>query len=327
MRFLPTSALLVLALAGCRGQGSHDAVPGVVFEGTAFDAAARVTLREQPALDHEDLRNVFFLSKRVISGGEPDSEEAFHRLRDWGVKTIISVDGKAPLVDAAARLGMRYVHVPLQYSGMTEEQLLRLAKTFRELTGPFFVHCFHGQHRGPSAAAVGRLVLDQVSREQALAEMRQWMGTSSAYEGLYAVVASGTIPTFEKTQAYEWGFTSAVGVAGIKEAMVMATRAFDNLEGLQENNWTVDPTHPDLVPEQEAQRLAEIFRRSLGAHDLSARPAEFRVFYEGVIPMAEDLASLVSKARMGEKQAAEQSAALMTRIEGSCRSCHEKWRN
>jgi cytochrome c556 len=82
-----------------------------------------------------------------------------------------------------------------------------------------------------------------------------------------------------------------------------------------------------LVPEQEALRLAEIFKRSLGGHDLRARPTSFRAHFEGIIPAAEELAAQVSQARQVDKQGIERAAALMTRIEGSCNSCHEQWRD
>ncbi len=327
MRTAQPPLLLALLLVACQGQRALDAIPVVELQGTAYEAAALVSLEDQPAWDHEDLQNVFFLSSQIISGGEPESEEAFERLAEWGIKTILSVDGKAPLAEVAERFGMRYVHVPIQYKGITEGELLRMTKTFRELPGPFYVHCFHGKHRGPAAAAVGRIVLDHVPREQALAEMRQWMGTSPAYEGLYATIASCSLPSMNASSAYQWDFTPAVGTSGMKEAMVMATRALENLKSLEGNAWAVDPTHPDLVPEQEALRLAEIFRRSLGGHDLRARPASFRASFEGIIPAAEELAARVSQARQVDKQGIEQAAALMTRIEGSCNSCHKQWRD
>ena len=71
-------------------------------------------------------------------------------------------------------------------------------KTFRELDGPFYVHCFHGKHRGPAAAAaLGRIAVDGVPREQAIAEMRQWCGTSEKYEGLYRTIAEVLRPDAE----------------------------------------------------------------------------------------------------------------------------------
>lgn len=327
MNFTPRHLVLVLALAACHGRQVLEATPGVELDGTAYEAAGQVLLQERPALDHEDLHNVFKLSPSIISGGEPDSEEAFERIASWGVKTILSVDGKAPLAEAAAQLGMRYVHVPIQYNGITEDELLRMAKTFRELPGPFYVHCFHGKHRGPAAAAVGRLVLDHVSREQALGEMRQWMGTSPAYEGLYATIASTGMPEIAQSESCDWNFTPSVGVAGMKEAMVMAARALDNLKALKSNSWAVDPSHPDLVPEQEALRLAEIFRRSQKGDDMRARPADFSARYEALVPAAEELAGLVSRARTGDEPALEKAAGLMSRIEGSCKACHQRWRN
>ncbi|MDP6368089.1 MAG: hypothetical protein QF615_00670, partial [Planctomycetota bacterium] len=92
MRTAQSPLLLALLLVACQGQRALDAIPVVELQGTAYEAAALVSLEDQPAWDHEDLQNVFFLSSQIISGGEPESEEAFERLAEWGIKTILSVD-------------------------------------------------------------------------------------------------------------------------------------------------------------------------------------------------------------------------------------------
>ncbi len=129
-----------------------------------------------------------------MSGSEPEGKAAFQKLQEMGIKTILSVDGKAPDAELAIKHGMRYVHVQIRYRGTTEKEQLEIAKTFRELKAPFCVHCFHGKHRGPTAAALGRWVLHEVSRSQAIAEMRQYAGTSGKCEGLYATIACAEIP-------------------------------------------------------------------------------------------------------------------------------------
>ena len=149
-----------------------------------------------------------------------------------GVKTILSVDGKPPDAETAAKLGMKYVHVPIQYKTITPEETAEIAKTFRELEGPFYVHCYHGKHRGPAAAAVGRVVLDGASREQAIAEMRQWCGTSQKYEGLYRVIATGDLPAEAETRKLAWSFPARHSAGGLKGMMVEGSRAFDNLKDL-----------------------------------------------------------------------------------------------
>ncbi|MDP6369233.1 MAG: hypothetical protein QF615_06460, partial [Planctomycetota bacterium] len=109
----------------------------------ALEASLSLELAEMEGEEHPSLHNLFTLSPNIISGGEPATSAALEALALRGVKTIVSVDGKVPDSATAAQLGMRYVHIPIQYKGITEDELLALAKTFRELEAPFFVHCFH----------------------------------------------------------------------------------------------------------------------------------------------------------------------------------------
>ena len=94
--------------------------------------------------DRPDLHNVYRLSANIVSGGEPHSEEALKKIADMGVKTVLSVDGKVPDQQTAAKYGLRYVHVPIGYDGITKEQALRIVKAVRISEGPIFVHCHHG---------------------------------------------------------------------------------------------------------------------------------------------------------------------------------------
>ncbi|MHC5022009.1 MAG: protein-tyrosine phosphatase family protein [Planctomycetota bacterium] len=212
-RLLTAAALT--ALLGCQAgdvPNATDAAGGAAPEPVAaarVDVAAPLrtddayALAEQapaPELEVQEfpgLHNVIQLSETIWSGSEPHGEAALKKLSELGIKTILSVDGKVPDAATAGKYGMRYVHVPIRYSGIKLGELKKIAKSFRELEAPFFVHCFHGRHRGPAGAMVGRLALDGATREQALAEMRL-CGTASKYRGLYGTIAprrgTGTSP-------------------------------------------------------------------------------------------------------------------------------------
>lgn len=72
----------------------------------------------------------------MLSGSSPESDEAFAALSRLRVKTIISVDGAQPDVASAHRHGLRYVHLPHGYGGISTEVQLRLVKAARTLPGP-----------------------------------------------------------------------------------------------------------------------------------------------------------------------------------------------
>src|SRR5690606_22513376 len=115
----------------------------------------------------------------------------FRSLERLGVKTIISVDGAAPDVEAARARGMRYIHLPIGYDGIDHEQKLRLARAARDAMaqGPVYVHCHHGKHRSAAAAGTIAATLGWASSEAMIERMRV-SGTSPNYAGLYACTST-----------------------------------------------------------------------------------------------------------------------------------------
>jgi hypothetical protein len=322
--------LLVGLLPACETGGgpadpaatpTKEAPPPLQGVANAYEAAVRRELTERAPEESPGLHNVFCLSESVISGSEPHGDEAFQRLAALGVTTILSVDGKVPDEAAAARHGMRYVHVPIHYSGISADELVRIAKTFREAESPFYVHCFHGKHRGPAAAAVGRLVLDGAPRAQALAEMRQWCGTSSKYEGLFQTIASGGMPSTEETARYAWDFPAAHPLGGFRHAMVGVARHWDNLVALQKRDWKVDPKHPDVDPRNEAAKLADLFARANGLAEVKKSPEDLR---DWMMTSVEESAKLAKALESGAN--AKASKALRV-VKQTCASCHASYRN
>ncbi len=290
----------------------------------AFESASELKLPKQEPIEESGLRHVFRLSENIYSGAEPLTEESFESLQALGVKTVVSVDGKIPDADTAGRHGMRYVHVPLLYKGIDEDALARLAKTFRELPTPFYVHCFHGRHRGPAGAAVGRLVLDGASRKAALAEMRQWSGTSSKYAGLYASIATAELPTIEESASLEWDFPSRHPVRAFRSSMADLARCFDNLLLCSEQAWEVSSEHPDLEPTREAQHMAELMQGCSLLDEVRDADAESRERIADSVAASMELVQALEAAKAGSRTRAEEA---LDRISANCSACHKAHRN
>ena len=318
--------------ASCTSSESKDnkvlppvAAPLPAFEGTVFQAAASTTIPKSTPDEHPELHNVFRLSDQIVSGSEPHGEEAFRILHTMGIRTILSVDGKVPDQEMAAKYGMKYVHVPIQYKGINDDEITRISKTFREQEGPFFVHCFHGKHRGPAAAEIGRLVLDGIPRETALAEMRQ-CGTAESYEGLYATIAHATIPSPETTEAMKWDFPAASPLEGLAGAMVQVSRADDHLKALAKNEFQPDPEHPDVDALNEATKLASLFERALALEDVLSQPDDFRGWMEDSKVQSATLRDALAALKQGTGSAVEADGAYKA-LSKTCSACHEVYRN
>ena len=340
---LALAGLLAVACAGqpetVHGVAAADLPAPLHLEGTAFDTAARLTLPAIAPGEYPGLHHVFRLSETIVSGAEPEGEAAFEQLADWGVKTVLSVDGKVPEAELAAQHGLRYVHVPIQYKGITEDELLRITKTFRELEAPFYVHCFHGKHRGPAASAIGRVVLDGAPRDRAIAEMRQWCETSGKYEGLYSTVATVDLPTPGDSAAYAFDFEPAHQLDDLRVGMVKMTRHFDNLELFEAADWQPLADHPDLDLLQEAVQLHQLTSQvhDLGAtadweddfrgwmDESTARTAELvRTFSEC---SKEQLAASAEGADDAESAWRSRARELFQALDQSCKACHTVYRN
>lgn len=294
---------------------------------SAYVLASKVALPATKPEESHGIHNLFRLSPNVISGSEPHGEEAFQQLAAMGVKTVISVDGKRPDLEMAKKYGMRYVHIPVEYKGISAEEIEQLAKTYRELPAPFFVHCFHGKHRGPAAAEIGRLVLDGIPREAAIAEMRQWCGTAQEYEGLYRDVATRTIPTEAETKVYVFDFPAARSFGGFREAMISISRRDDNLKTLAKKSFALDPEHPDVDPPQEAAILADQLRISGTLSEIASYPDDFHALLKQSADLGLKLEEQLLALKKRDATQAEAAKKTYSELAKSCTQCHTAYRN
>jgi len=269
-------------------------------------------------IEEPSLENTIVVAPGVISGGQPHGDDAFNALADMGVRTIVSVDGARPDVEAAEARGMRYIHLPIGYDSVPGERRLELARALRDLPGPVYMHCHHGVHRGPAAAAAGLATLGVLTPEAGERFLRQ-AGTSDSYPGLYASVRGSAVAAPAAIDAVPADLPSVAEVGGFIEAMAAADRAFDHLELLAATGWEAPPTHPDLAPTAEAGILADAMRASF--EDAGERDPDIGARLPESVTLAARLESLLLDDRRDE------AAALLAAIDADCKACHRLHRN
>ncbi len=215
---MPRRSLLLLFLLGC----APEPVP-VAATPEAPEAAG--------------VHNLHRVSPNLWSGSSPEGNAGFASLQSLGIKTVISVDGAAPVIAIAAKYGLRYVHLPVGYDGIPHKRALEMAKAVRDLPGPVYVHCHHGKHRGPAAAAVIRLCLDpDFTPEQAEAWMKQ-AGTDPRYTGLFELPKTLKRPTKAELDAAPADFPAVARVADLTRVMVAVDETWDKLKAAKAANW------------------------------------------------------------------------------------------
>jgi len=253
----------------------------------------------------------------LISGALPEGDADFDELQRMGVKTIISVDGAIPDIGRAEVRGMRYVHFPNGYNGIDGTRQLEIARAIRDLSGPIYLHCHHGKHRGPAAAASAAIILGEMTPEEGTAFL-QSAGTAASYTGLYQCVARAE-PVDEATLSKaDNSFPSIAPVPGFVQAMVDMQHAFDHLTAIKEAGWKVPADHPDLVPLEEAGRMTNLLRTAHGDVYLADESDSF----------AKDLLKSIEVSQafdahlLANPTDTEGLSARFKMVSASCKDCH-----
>lgn len=312
LRLILFVAPLVAALVGATGcSAPRDDSPAASGAADAPAGEAAPHAVQNPAL-----HNLLWDSERIYSGGEPHGGEAFAELARLGVTTIVSVDGARPDVEAARAHGLRYVHIPIGYDGVGDEAGRSLARLVRDAEGPFYIHCRHGRHRGPAAAAVACIASGDADNAGARTIL-ELAGTSADYAGLWRDVEAYRPPP---PDAELPELVEVAEVGSFAAAMAQIDRAYDNLKLCRDAGWTTPADHPDIVPSREALLLREGLHESGRALDADAEP-ELRAW----LAEAEETArGLQSSLESDEVDGVSRGFETLVK---SCTRCHAAYRN
>ena len=318
-KFLVAAVVGGLAISGALA--ADNAAPDAATSPAPTEKTAEVKPNGPAvAVDLGPIHNGFRLGKKIISGSCPYGDAGFAALKAQGVKTIVTVDGAKPNVELAAKYGMRYVHIPVAYGGLTRAQELDIIRAIRDLDGPVFVHCHHGEHRGPTAAVLAAMALEGWTNEDGLSALSQ-AGTSKGYAGLWGDVREFKLPTKAEIDAADNSFPSSAPIAAIAESMVTIDHHFDAIKEVKAAGWRAPAAHPDVDPPHEALLLAEQFREIKRTPQAQAFPTDFMKHLDE----AETAATALEAALRGEDVAAKETA--FKTVGANCGSCHKLYRN
>ncbi len=261
------------------------------------------------------LENLFQIAGDMFSGSQPQGDTSFASLKDLGIQTIVSVDGATPNVAAAREHGLRYVHIPIGYSGISAEAQGSLARLMREATPPFYIHCHHGKHRGPAMAALAGMLAGSLDRHAAM-QVLECAGTSPQYPGLWRAVEDFSSPPAEVA----WPELMEIArVSSFVAAMAEIDEAFDGLGQILQADGAASTAHPDLTAPQAALLLKEGF--------VEARrhaPPDETAWH----PLLDDSLQRTKTLEIHVQQRNWEPARMQwERLRQSCRECHAAHRD
>src|SRR5262249_17743723 len=150
-----------------------------------------------------------------------------------------------------------------------------------ELPGPIYIHCHHGKHRGPTAAAIVRRCRDDAWTADDAVEFLHRAGTDERYEGLYGAVRKFHPPTTDELASVPADFPESVPPAGLAAAMVELDDLWTKLEKSRKNGWRDG--------KELAVQLVEQYREIQRLPDVATRSSAFQQILSQAVAVSEEL--------------------------------------
>jgi cytochrome c556 len=205
------------------------------------------------------------------------------------------------------------VHLPIGYDGVPAPTIAALDKLLHEDSGHILVHCHHGKHRGPAAAAITCMIEGSMTKAGALHVLEQ-AGTSHDYEGLwrdvrnFSSVPRNVVPAPLKPRSDVEPFAAdMVGIDHSFEALTKLTSA-------------------QPVPKKKASENAtlllegftEALRHTPGKHE------DQKDFRAALTHAKGKAGTIAAEIKAGDFTAV--SGRIAT-LKADCRQCHHKFRD
>ena len=139
------------------------------------------------SFSHGEIPRFFMMADGVYRGGQP-SDKGFQLLKEKGVKTVINLRMENDESSVVQRLGMNYVHIPIEdIRPWTQIPEAAVAKYFELINNPanypIFFHCRRGADRTGAMAALYRIAIERWDAGKAYSEARH-IGMRAWYLGL-----------------------------------------------------------------------------------------------------------------------------------------------
>ncbi|RPI88207.1 MAG: hypothetical protein EHM42_04555 [Planctomycetaceae bacterium] len=189
------------------------------------------------------------------------------------------------------------------------------------------MHCHHGKHRGPAAAAACALATEKWSRGQATAWLKQ-AGTDPAYRGLYRDVNELVIPDEAETSALAPDFPETVPAPSLVEAMLEIDRLHDDLKRLANQNWK-PAAGARSAPAEVAVQLLEHYRELQRNEETERRGPGFASRLKQAEDGADALREALEPFETSRASAAELEKVTQAfgRVGQNCKACHTEFRD
>ena len=124
---------------------------------------------ESPYPEHP--KNFHKVSDEIYRSAQPDEDEMSSMSTFECIKSVLNLRENHSDRDEIGNLKLELYEIPLAAGRITETDLVRILRTVRQAPKPILIHCLHGSDRTGAAVAACRIVFENWSADQAVAEL------------------------------------------------------------------------------------------------------------------------------------------------------------
>lgn len=119
----------------------------------------------------KQLKNFYALNDSVYRAAQP-SKKDFKTLEAAGFKTILNLRRKKDDQRKAKGTQLQLEHLRFKTKALTQADIIAALQIIKDAKKPILIHCWHGSDRTGVVSAAYRIVFQNWSKEDAIAEMR-----------------------------------------------------------------------------------------------------------------------------------------------------------
>ena len=124
---------------------------------------------ESPYPQHPE--NFHKVNDEIYRSAQPDEDEMSSMSTFECIKSVLNLREKHSDKDEIGKLKLTLYEIPLAARRVTESDLVRILRTVKNAPKPILIHCRHGSDRTGAVVAACRIVFENWSVDQAVAEL------------------------------------------------------------------------------------------------------------------------------------------------------------
>ena len=133
---------------------------------------------------------------KLYRGGQITREAGVAALKQWGIRTIVSITPDNQERAWARRHGLDLVEVPFSAkTGLSVETVRAFLQALRDAKGRVYLHCKGGCHRAGALGVAYRMHVENWTYDRAVVEFALLGGDVPKYRKLLAAARSARAPT------------------------------------------------------------------------------------------------------------------------------------